>query len=200
MKMIQKLIARLTSRQKTIGMLVIAGVLLFLLTLPRHPGPTIPASEVAFMTVATQAHNAWVDAPNDLARIGMRQARAGALCRALPDLVVVGWNGWIAQIEPNQLPDFSGKYTARIVIALSNHITLSTPASPIFNMPDTLVEAGSPVYDEASTLRIGQRVNFSAHFMPSANDCMAEESFTSDGSMRNPDFKIILTDLVADGR
>jgi len=196
MKANNDLLARFTARQKTLAMLVIAGGVLFLATLPhRHAALMMPVPETAFIATISQARESWIGAPNDLARVGMRQARAAALCRVLPTLGAQSWSGWITRIEPNALPDFAGKESARIVIMLTPHLTLSTPESPLLNLPQMLVEADSPIYATARNLALGQRVTFSARFLPSNEDCMAEESFSSAGSMRNPDFKIVLTAL-----
>jgi hypothetical protein len=198
MNLRQNIAARLTARQKTLGLLICAGIILFLISLPR-PAAVVPVAtpETEFIAAATRARNAWVGAPNDLARLGMRQARAAALCRALPSGTATGWTGWISDIEPNGLPDLAGNATARIVISLTDHLTLSTPTSPLLNAPGTMAEAGTPVYAAARGLVIGQRIRFSGRFLPSGTDCMTEESFTADGSMRNPDFKFVLTALAA---
>jgi hypothetical protein len=195
LRLIRRLTGRLTRRQKSIGWIILAGAILFLITLPPRPAAPLPAPEAAFIAAVDHARIAWIDAPNDLAKIGMRQARGAALCSALPSLIATGWTGWISQIEPDRLPDLAGKTTATIVLALTRHITLSTPANPLFNPADAMVEAGSPIYATASRLPLGQKVIFSARFQPSPGDCMTEESFTADGSMRNPDFKIVLTAL-----
>jgi hypothetical protein len=196
MRLFWKLLRQLSQRQKALGALLLLGFGLLLATLiPRRQEISLPAAEAGFVNASMQARDAWVGAPNDLARIGMRQARAAALCRAVPGLAARDWEGWIQSIAPNPGPDFAGKASARIVIALTDHLTLSTPGSPLLNLPDMLVEADSPVYAAARTLKPGQRVRFSARFPASPHDCMAEESFTTDGSLRNPDFRIVLSAL-----
>ena len=197
---VRRLSGRLSARQRSIGIIILTGAILFLVTLPHRPAGSLPAQENAFIAAVTQARSAWVEAPNDLAKLGMRQARGVALCKVLPNLTATGWTGWISGIEPNDLPDFAGKPTARIVITLTSHIILSTAGSPLFNLPDTMVEAGSPIYATAARLPLGHKVIFSARFQSSQLDCMAEQSFTFDGSMRNPNFKIVLTALAAGTR
>jgi hypothetical protein len=188
----------LTPRQKTLGIIIVVAAVLILANLPSRPQPAMPAPETAFVTAAASARDAWVGAPNDLAKINMRKTRAQILCRALPGLTAANWFARVDRVEPDALPDFSGKSTARITLSLTDHITLSTPSNPLMNAPSAIVEAGSPIYVTAATLPLGQRVKFSGHFSPSQTDCMAETSFTTDGSMRNPDFRIVLTALAAD--
>jgi len=156
----------------------------------------MPQDETAFVTVLTQSRAAWLAAPNDLARLGMRQARAAALCKANPQLLAHNWRGRILSVTPNAMPDFSGKQTATIVIALTTDITLATPALPLLNSPSSLVEAGTPIYTTAATLRAGQDVRFSGQFF-SGGDCVDEESFTLTGGMTEPRLKIQLTALAA---
>jgi len=180
----------------SIGLIIgIVAVLLYNM-LPPWP-MAMPAPEKAFIGAVAQAQTAWRTAPNDVARIGMRQARAAALCRVLPGLSFSDWVGRVARIEPSTLPDLRGRATARVSITLAPGLTLSTPGNGLFNLPGTMVEAGSPIYAVAASLPIGGKVIFSGRFEASGTDCLAEDSFTDDGSMRNPEFKMVLSTLRA---
>jgi hypothetical protein len=159
--------------------------------------PGMAGDEIAFVQAVSAARDAWVNAPNDLARVGMRAGRGAKLCAVLPGLAAHDWTGRVVSIEPDRFPDYAGKASAHIVIGLGAHVMLSTPAAPLLNMPGAMVEVGSPVYIVAKTLRIGAPVLFSARFFGSGTDCMAETSFTDDGSMRKPVFKVQLTALTA---
>jgi len=163
----------------------------------RHVVPGMAADEKRFVTAVAQARDNWVSAPNDLARVGMRAARGAALCAVLPGLAAADWTGRVVTIEPDNFPDYAGKASAHIVIGLGDHLALSTPGAPLLNLPGAMAEVGSPVYQAAKSLRIGQAVLFSARFFGSFTDCMAETSFTDDGSMTDPVFKIQLTALTA---
>jgi hypothetical protein len=155
----------------------------------------LPPPEAAFVAVVEDARTAWVNAPNDLARIDMRAARAQEICTVLPGLAARNWRGVVQSITPNTLPDFAGKATARIILSLGPDILVSTPSSPLFNNSAAMVEAGSPLYAVAATLRPGTKVVFSGVFPASDTDCIVEESFTPNGSMAAPEFKILLTAL-----
>jgi hypothetical protein len=159
----------------------------------------MPPAQSAFVVAVADAANAWDRAPNELARASMRAARAAALCKTLPGLAASNWLGTVQKIQPDNFPDYSGKKTARIVIALAPDISLSTPAAPLLNLPETMVEEGTPVYAAAAAMRIGAPVEFSATFFPSVLDCMAETSLTETGAMTAPVFKIQLTQLAAAG-
>jgi hypothetical protein len=163
-----------------------------------RPAPKLPPPEAAFVAVVEDARTAWINAPNDLARIDMRAARAQKLCAVLPGLTASHWRAVVQSITPNTLPDFAGKATARIILLLPPDITLSTPASPLFNNSAAMVEAGSPLYAIAATLRPGTVVRFSAIFPANGTDCIDEESFTPNGSMTAPQFKMQLLSLQRD--
>jgi hypothetical protein len=180
----------------TLGILIGIAATMVYQSLPPRPLAT-PAAEQGFLAAIEQARAQWIEAPNDLARVGQRDARAAALCQALPGLAANGWSGRIQSIEPNNLPDLAGKATAQITIALGPDITVTTPSNPLTNLPGSMVEAGSAIYATATTLRPSQPVMFSAHFDPDNADCMATTNLFTDGAMRKPDFRIVLSDLAA---
>jgi hypothetical protein len=157
----------------------------------------MPKDEAAFINILMQARQAWIDAPNDLARNGMRDARATSLCKTLPGLTANDWDGRIVSILPDGFPDYFGKKTVTIIIALTSDVTLSTPAAPLLNNPATMVESGSALYATAATLRAGEPVKFSAKFFPGA-DCMDNTRLTLAGGMTEPRWKMQLTVLAAD--
>lgn len=183
----------------TIGLFI--GVALMLVYQSRDAirlPAVMPAQESAFIAAAADARLAWVSAPNDLARGNMRAARAAALCKALPGLAAADWRGTVQQIVPDSFPDYAGHKTVRIVINLQPHLALTTPAAPLLNLPNTMVEAGTPVYAAAAALPIGAEVKFSGKFFADGTDCMAETSLTRTGSMTDPVFKIQLSALAKD--
>jgi len=187
-------------RSRSVGILIgIAAVIAFQTLTRPNPDSTagMPPAEQNFVAAAAAAQMAWVAAPNDLARADMPTSRAASLCQALPGLAATAWLGRVAQITPDGFPDFNGKKTAHIVIALSSHLDVTTPAAPLLNNPNTMVEAGSPIYAVAATLRIGAPVVFSGTFFPDAANCLTVTNLTLDGSMTDPNFKISLTGLAA---
>jgi hypothetical protein len=184
-------------RNFTIGLFIGVALMLFYESWG-HKTPEMarmPAPELAFLSAALDARQVWVGAPNDLARANMRAARANSLCQALPGLAASGWLGTVRRIDPDSFPDYAGKKTVRIVIELAPHVAVTTPAAPLLNMPDTMVEAGTAIYAVAATVPIGGGVKFSGRFFADGTDCMAETSLTRDGSMTNPVFKFQLTAL-----
>jgi hypothetical protein len=183
-----------------IGLLIGICAVLFYRTAFRHnPDSTagMPPAELAFVDAAMLARADWLAAPNDLAKNNMPGLRAAALCQALPGLTAAGWRGSIGRIDPDDFPDFNGRKTAHIIIQLTSHVSVSTPAAPLLNNPDTMVEAGSPIYAAAATLGHGQEVVFSGKFFPQRAGCLQENSITEDGAMSDPQFKIQLTALAA---
>jgi len=190
------------SRRRTLNIGILLGIALVVgyRTAFRHnPDSTsgMPPSERAFVIEAMAARADWLAAPNDLAKAEMPAARATALCQALPGYIATDWTGSIGAIDPDDFPDFSGRKTAHIVIQLTSHVSVATPAAPLLNNPATMVEAGSAIYATAATLAHGAMVVFSAKFFPDGENCVKENSITQDGSMTDPQFKIQLTSLAA---
>jgi hypothetical protein len=187
-------------RYFTIGLFIGVALMLFYQSW-RHRAPGIaemPGTESAFLSAAMDARQTWVSAPNDLARAGMRAARATALCKALPGFAATDWLGAVQKIDPDSFPDYAGRKTVRIVISLAPHVAVTTPAAPLLNLPGTMVEAGTPVYVAAAALPLGAAAKFSGRFFADGTDCMAETSLTRDGSMTDPVFKFQLTALAKD--
>jgi hypothetical protein len=100
-----------------------------------------------------------------------------------------------ARVEPIGFPDLNGRKSALAVVALTPRVTVATPAAPLLNDPDNMVEAGSAIYAAATGLRNGAAVVFSGKFFASGSNCMKEDSVTEDGLMSSPEFKIRLTSL-----
>jgi hypothetical protein len=192
---------RSTNRRRNFTIGLFLGVALMLAyqywrAAQQNSTSAMPADEAAFVNVLMKSRAAWLGAPNDLARHGMRAARAAALCKADPALSANGWTGRLDRVIPDAFPDYAGKPTARIIIDLTSDISISTPSAPLLNTPSQMVEAGTPVYAAAARLRRGQLVRFSGRFISGA-DCEAEESLTLQGGMTAPRLKIILTALAA---
>jgi hypothetical protein len=195
-------VLRTTNRPRNFTIGLFLGVALMLAyqywrAAARNSTAAMPEDEAAFVNILMQSRAAWLDAPNDLARHGMRAARAAALCKANPGLSANGWTGRMDRVIPDAFPDYAGKPTARIIITLTSDISISTPSAPLLNTPSTMVEAGTPIYETSATLRLGQRIRFSGHFVPGA-DCADEESLTLQGGMTSPRLKIVLTKLAAE--
>lgn len=187
------------SRRRTFSIGLLLGVLGMLgwqywRSAQQNSTRLMPSDEAAFVKIFSQSRAAWVSAPNDVARIGMRQARAVALCKADPGLLANDWLGRIVSVVPNSVPDLEGKQSATIVIGLSADVSVATPSLPLLNNPAAMVEAGTPVYATAATLREGQGVRFSGKFF-AGGDCVDEESFTVNGGMTEPQLKIWLSAL-----
>jgi hypothetical protein len=187
------------SRRRTFSVGLLLGVLGMLgwqywRSAQQNSTRLMPPEEAAFVKIFSQSRAAWITAPNDLGRIGMRQARAAALCKADPELSVSGWLGRIISVTPNSVPDLEGKQSATIVIGLTSDVSVTTPSLPLLNNPAAMVEAGTPIYATAATLPAGQGVRFSGRFF-TGSDCVDEESFTVNGGMTEPRLKIWLTAL-----
>ena len=60
---------------------------------------------------------------------------------------------------------------------------------------DTLLKPASSLFQRASSLSVGQKVQFSGRFIGSVEDCIREVSLTLDGSITEPEFIIKFSDV-----
>jgi hypothetical protein len=161
---------------------------------------TMPAAETAFANTLLKARSAWEAAPNSVAQAPMQTARTNAICGGKSQLAATNWTGTVQNIETDKVPDKNGKMAATIWIAVTPHVTLMTPRSSATADPDKLVEAGSPIYKIAGTLKNGAAVKFSGTFVPTLPHCLTTTSLTANGSMTDPYFEIHLSKLTEAGR
>jgi hypothetical protein len=163
-------------------------------TLPPRPLP-MPGDEAAFVRAVTAARLAYIGAPNDLARLPLRDARAAAICAALPGLAFSNWTGRLTAADANTLPDLLGQTTVHLAITIAPHIVLETAGSPLMNLPGGMLVVGSPVANAAAAIRLHQPVMVSGRLPGSAADCATETSLTLGHAMSDPTFKLVLTAL-----
>jgi hypothetical protein len=184
------------SRSFALGLFIGVCAVLLYETLP-PPALPVPPDEAAFIRAITAARLAYMHAPNDLARLPLRSARAAAICAAIPSLALTGWTGRLTGAEPNSLPDLLGQTTIDLRITIAPHITLETATSPLSNLPGTLLSIGSPLAATAATIPIGHPVTLSGELPPSNADCATETSLILVHSMTDPSFKLVISALRA---
>jgi len=163
-------------------------------TIPPPPLP-MPPDEAAFIRAVTAARLANLEAPNDLARMGLRAQRAAAICAAIPALTLTNWTGRLTGAEPNTLPDLFGQTTIHLTITLAPHVTLETPSSPLTNLPNKMLTQDTPLASTAATIPLNHPVTLSGTLPASATDCATEIS----GGLADPSFKLELSGLVGAG-
>jgi hypothetical protein len=147
---------------------------------------TMPSLEAAFITAVRQASDQYAATHNPVEKTELRRQRAVTLQSLFKgDLGFTSWTGKVVSISS------SGPY-ANVAISLSDGIQVQSGGAGGF---DTRIYAGTPIYSDLRTLQIGDRVVISGRFLPSPEDGLAETSLTEKGSMDEPSFLIIITEM-----
>jgi hypothetical protein len=151
-----------------------------------HEQSEMPAEEVTFIRIVQDANRRWNDAPNDIQRESMPNARNKALCN-IP-MTVSEWTGRVDSI---------GTYLASDQVSFSvspvPNITLRTEGD--LQNAGSKIQRGTSLFDAVSQLRSGQSVTFSGHFIKGDGTCLNETSLTNNGSMTDPEFEFIFTNV-----
>lgn len=149
------------------------------------PAPTlpVPGDQQALMDAVSTFRANYNAAANDMARGAQRPARAEAICRAVPSLVVRNWVGTVSELTSNN----EGRGV--LAIALDRYTTVSTWNNSLSDaMHSTLIAPNSDVFRSAVALSRGQTVTFSGQFFRDQADCLSEASLTMRGGMTSPRF------------
>lgn len=147
------------------------------------PKPSKPAAQVAFIEAVVSSREAFRQAPNELAKGGVRAQRREKICGALNSAAVDGWQGRIVELGSNN----EGKGVLAVEIA--EDVTLATWNNALSDLSHhTLIDPGSALFAGLAGMTKGQKVLFSGNFFAGDTDCVAEQSMTLSGSMRKPEF------------
>jgi hypothetical protein len=149
-------------------------------------GEKLPADEAAFIRVNADAAQRWDDAPNNIQREPMRAARDSSLCAMPSD--VTAWSGTVQRVGTYITNEISFE------VRIGSDITLRTEGE-IMDDGSKIIR-GTPLAQTVVTLREGQRVKFSGHFLRDEKGCLQEASFTDSGSLHNPEFLFAFTGVM----
>ena len=159
-------------------------------TVPPRPITTAPEDQQRFMAVVSEFRERFRGAPNDMVRGAERPARAAALCAVVGGYVVRDWIGTVKTLSANT----EGR--GILAIALDRLTTLQTWNNMLSDGRDnTMLDPAGSVFQQASTLRIGQRVRFSGTLIADRIDCVREGSLTTSGAMTEPDVIFRFSDV-----
>ncbi len=143
----------------------------------------MPEEQIRFVRNVSEYATSFRGVKNELQQSAMRDQRRAAISTFLGGYSVNSWVGTINQLETNT----EGK--AILSVRISPNIEIKTWNNALSDVAsNTLIEKGTPVYNNLFSLSKGQRVMFSGTFFPSESDFIKETSMTIDGSMRNPEF------------
>jgi hypothetical protein len=115
---------------------------------------------------------------------GIKHRRDADICSLTQSLSVNDWVGTLQTVDANS----DGKGVLKIAIA--REIAVETWNNEISDGSDnTLIEPGTPLFQAASSMKPGQVVRFSGHFLSgSEGECLKEGSITLSGKLREPEF------------
>lgn len=153
-------------------------------TSPQTTPTPLPKDELAFYEIIKSAQSQNSAASNDMQRGGIKAKRDKAVCNLLKKLKIKDWVGEIATISANS----DGK--GIVSIALAKGITLQTWNNEYSDMEDkTLLNPDSKIFQEVSSMSVGQMVRFSGSFRPGIEgECVKEGSLRLEGKLSEPEF------------
>jgi hypothetical protein len=152
-------------------------------TAATEPQDSMPEEEKALIDAVERARRDYASGSNDMKKGAARWARSQSICEAVPDRQAHQWIGRVSNISS----DSTGRGVLSITIAPG--VQIKTWDISLFNDSyQTLIEPSSKLFQQASSLSVGQSVQFSGAFLPSDDDCILEASVTLGGSVREPEF------------
>lgn len=148
--------------------------------------------EAGFISVINDARIEYNNGSNDMAKGAARVNRRDHLCQLVKSMAVQGWTGTIVELSSSS----SGKGV--LVVSIGPKITIRTTNNEFSDsINHTLLSPSSNVFRQAVSLSKDQRIVFSGSFLSGDTDCVQETSLTQEGSMTDPEFQFLFTDVRA---
>jgi hypothetical protein len=123
--------------------------------------PVQPPAQTAFVAAVAEARDQFKAAPNDMAKGAARAARKAAICRALPLRTARDWIGRIYRLS------FNSDGNGIVEIAIGPDVYVTTWNNSLSDIGDnTLIPAGSPVFQDFVAMKTDDPVKFSGTFLP----------------------------------
>lgn len=152
---------------------------------PAAPPPPFPEDEIDLISTVNWFQARYVAAANEFQKSTIRRERQAAIAAIFPSRYVSGWIGQIATMQTTS----DGRGILSLKLLRGANISVETMNNGFSDIgSDTLIPAGSPLYDQVSRLAVGDEVVFSGTFAASNRDYIEEISVTEEGSMTEPDF------------
>ena len=144
----------------------------------------MPKGQASLVAIVAAAQKDSEKIDNDMQRGGIKAKRDQALCQSVGSTAVTDWIGQVREIGANS----DGKGV--LAIAISKRITVKTWNNDFSDlMHHTLMQPGSPLFNTASGLKVGQKVKFSGTFFKGVSgDCLYESSLRLQSKVEDPEF------------
>jgi hypothetical protein len=147
-----------------------------------------------FIHIVRQAQSSSRAVTNEMQRGGVKARRDKAICEMVRNsggLNVSNWVGKITHLSAN------GDGKGILGIEIAPGITVKTWNNSLSDvLHHTLINPGSKLFEKASSMKIGQMVQFSGSFHPgSETECVYEASITLNGKISEPEFIMTFSDM-----
>ena len=151
----------------------------------------LPLQEKMFIEIVSKAQKDSFSANNDMQKGGIKRERDKSICALMSSLRIENWIGNIKNIDANS--DGRGI----LAIEIAPDIILTTTNNELSDMMlPSLIDPSSALFQTASSMREGQKVEFSGNFFNGIDgDCVFEQSLTLDGKILEPEFVFKFTAL-----
>lgn len=172
---------------------VMTTILLSAMPLSALRAQDVPPEQAAFVQAIVSSRDEYDAAKNDLAKGGVRPKRADAICTAVSAPEVSNWIGTVYNLTTN------GDGWGVLSVELEGETWVSTWNNSFSDTRDqTLIDPSSKLFEQLAMLEEGQSVIFSGEFIKDSNaaDCFREQSMTMDGSMDQPEFVFVFSDVM----
>jgi len=145
----------------------------------------LPTDEEQFIWIIRSSKGRYEAASNEFQKSTVRRERAAALAGILRGRSVDGWVGRVSSMRTTG----DGEGVLSIKPLGYDSITIKTWNNGLSDIgSETLIPAGSPLYEQVSHLTVGNRVIFAGTFGSGDLDYLKESSMTEAGSMDAPEF------------
>ena len=157
---------------------------------PPKPNIQMHAVQEQFIAIVLKSIVDAKGAQNDMQKGGILSSRNNEICKILPSLNVKNWIGTVKKVDSNS----DGKGVLYVSIAKDVSVqTWNNALSDIFDK--TLLEPNSAIFNKASNLKTGQKVQFDGNFFSDEEKCVQESSITLDGKLDEPEFVFKFHDI-----
>lgn len=146
---------------------------------------SLPLTESKFIEAITKAQNDVKYTENDMQRGKIKTQRDHEICRLISNSKVESWIGKVIEISANG----DGKGVLSLEISPGIKVkTVNNAFSDVFLK--SLIDPNSKLFDDVSSLKVGQNVVFSGVFLRWRNgtECIYESSLTLQGKLEEPEF------------
>lgn len=141
-----------------------------------------------FVQIVERFDRAYTQANSDMTKNATRLQRAKAICETIRTPVVQNWTGTVFKVSSSR----EGKGIIKLALSTAIWVTTSNDANSDVGQ-NTLINPGSPLFDQIALLKINQEVLFSGSFIPDSTDCFKDTS--TSGSTTQSEFLFRFSDV-----